>query len=310
MHEHIARVLYYLQVHLWYASIVCMACWLLTSARSGSATTKYWVWNVTALNFLFPLGAIIDKIFSWRLFWARPLTYMGAVGATIADNVSLTMAICVVWLTGAIFMFVRLCLRLRHEHANTRAMQASGTDQRAFLAQGVPIRFVTKGEGPAVSGVLHPRIFLPDGIDRLLSQDELQAVLVHELTHAIRRDNLMRLLYEVSLCMIWFHPLVWLTGSRLALFRELSCDESVIRNAQGEDLVSALAKLTDPEKPFLLQATVTSNLRHRVALLANDQPQPKSRAMSALLAAAFSAVLLLCTFATVSHTACCFFVKK
>ncbi|PWT93290.1 MAG: hypothetical protein C5B54_02135, partial [Acidobacteria bacterium] len=91
MHEHIAPVFYYFQVHLWYASIVCLACWLLTSIRSGSATTKYWIWTVTAFNFLFPLGAIIDKAFSWRLFWPTPLTYMGAVGVMIADNVSITM---------------------------------------------------------------------------------------------------------------------------------------------------------------------------------------------------------------------------
>src|SRR5215470_3436927 len=97
MHEHIARVLYYLQVHLWYASIVCLACWLLSSVRSASATTKYWIWTVTALNFLFPLGAIIDKLFSWRLFWATPLTYFGDAGARIAESVSLTTGICAVW---------------------------------------------------------------------------------------------------------------------------------------------------------------------------------------------------------------------
>ena len=37
--------------------------------------------------------------------------------------------------------------------------------------------------------------------------------------------------------------LVRLAGARLALYRELSCDESVVERAQAEDLVSALAKL-------------------------------------------------------------------
>jgi hypothetical protein len=58
------------------------------------------------------------------------------------------------------------------------------------------------------------------------------------------------------------------TGSRLALYRELSCDESVIPNAHGGDLVSALAKLASPEEPFLLQATASSLISHRLARLA------------------------------------------
>jgi len=307
MHEHIARVLYYLQVHLWYASIVCLACWLLTSVCNGSATTKYWIWIVTAINFLVPTGAIIDKLWSSHLSWATPLTYMGAIGVTIADSPSLTMTICAVWLTGMIFMFMRLFLRLRSERRD--AQGDAGIEQRRFLTEGVPVSIVAKRLAPAVNGVLRPLILLPDGIETLLNEHELDAVLVHELTHARRKDNLMRLIYETCLCILWFHPLVWLTGSRLSLFRELSCDESVIRKARGRELVSALTKLTDPQKAFLLQATVSSFLQDRVQLLLQGRSEV-SRAANKFLAATFSIVLLLCLVATVSHTACCFFVKK
>jgi beta-lactamase regulating signal transducer with metallopeptidase domain len=160
-----------------------------------------------------------------------------------------------------------------------------------------------------VDGVLRPHISLPKGIDRLLSERELNAVLIHELTHAKRRDNLIRLIHEVGLCGLWFHPLVWITGSRLSLYRELSCDESVIKSAHGADLISALAKLASPEETFLLQATASSFLTHRLALLAVAQPQRSCRAASALLALAFGAVLLASVFETVAHTACCFVAR-
>jgi len=43
MHEHIARTVYYFEIHLLYASMVGVAAWALTSIRGGSATTKYWI---------------------------------------------------------------------------------------------------------------------------------------------------------------------------------------------------------------------------------------------------------------------------
>ena len=102
----------------------------------------------------------------------------------------------------------------------------------------------------------------------------LAAVLIHEMTHAKRRDNLIRLVHEIGLCVLWFHPLVWVTGARLSLYRELSCDESVIHRARGRDLVSALAKLANPEQPFLLQARVSSFLSLRLTRLATT-PSPR-----------------------------------
>jgi bla regulator protein BlaR1 len=160
-----------------------------------------------------------------------------------------------------------------------------------------------------VHGFLRPHVSLPQGIDRLLSKQELHAVLIHELTHAKRRDNLIRLIHEVGLCALWFHPLAWITGSRLALYRELSCDESVIASAHGGDLVSALAKLAEPEEAFLLQASASSFLMSRLPRLTAVQPQRTSRAANRLLVLLFGAVLLTCVVGTISHTACCF-IKK
>ena len=65
----------------------------------------------------------------------------------------------------------------------------------------------------------------------------------------------------------------------MALYRELSCDESVIRRAHGTELVSALAKLAVPERGLPLQATASSHLSYRLARLsragANDLPRGK-----------------------------------
>jgi len=310
MHEHIARALYYFDIHLLYASMVGLAAWALTSILGGSATTKYWIWVATSLNFILPVGAVLDKLWARHLSWAAPLGIIGDFANTSTQGRTATM-LSGVWLLCATLMLTRLCLRIRAERRDTSATagQSARQSRPGFLAQGVPVRFAKNEQAPAVDGVLHPYISLPYGIDRLLSEHELNAVLIHELTHARRRDNLIRLIHEVSLCVLWFHPLVWITGSRLALYRELSCDESVIQSAHGEELVSALAKLANPDKALLLQASASSFISHRLARLA-AQPQPTYRAASMLLTVVFGAVLLWGFFGTVAHTACCFLAKR
>lgn len=307
MHEHVARFLYYLAIHLLYASIAGLAAWGLTSVRAGSATAKYWIWVATSLNFLFPLGAVVDELWASHLSWASPLGFIGGPIYTLTGS-PVAGVVAAVWLVGATAMLARLGLRIRAERRDDRSL--TDDDVRpGFLARGIPVRFGSCREAPVVHGLLRPRISLPDGIERLLSERELHAVLLHETTHARRRDNLIRLLHEVCLCGLWFHPLVWLTGARLAMYRELSCDESVIDGAHGEELLSALAKLVNPEKSFVLQATATSFLRHRLIRLAAPA-RPMTAATSAILMALFAGVLLWAVVGTVAHTACCFVARS
>lgn len=303
MHDQIARVLYHLQVHLLFASLVSMAAWILTSIPKGSATTKYWIWVATALNFILPTGAVLDKFGATHFSWATPLGVLGDAGVALSRTRP-AMVLAGAWMIGAVLMLARLSLRITGEHRAKQALDRSDRGKRSTVLAGIPVRF-SEMQAPAVYGVLRPHITLPEGIDDLLSEPELNAVLIHELTHARRRDNLIRLVYEAGRCLLWFHPLVWVAGGRLALYRELSCDESVMHSAHGGDLVSALAKLANPEQPFLLQASASSLINHRLALLTSPSPEGNGAVTNIALMMGFGAVLLAGLWATVAHTACC-----
>jgi beta-lactamase regulating signal transducer with metallopeptidase domain len=309
VHEHIARVMYYFSVHLLYASIVGAAAWVLTSIRGASSTTKYWIWVVTALNFTVPTGAVMDKLWAPHLAWATPL---GAIGDPIWKITQgwTAVVLAVIWIVGAFAMFLRLISRIRRERESRASVGLSKQHETSgFTAAGIPVRFDTRHRAPAVCGIFKPCILLPIGIDRLLNQREFDAVLLHELAHARRRDNLIRLFYELSLCALWFHPLIWLAGARMALYRELSCDESVIQRAHGTELVSALAKLALPERGLPLQAAASSHLSYRLARLSGPA-QTTYRAASLLLTSLFAIVIAAGIFQTIAHTACCFVLKR
>ncbi len=311
MREHLTHAIYYSEVHLLYASIVCLAAWALTSIPWGSASTKHWVWLITALNFILPLGAIFDGLLAPHIFWATPLALVGALGAFIADNTPLAVTLGVIWLTGSTAMLARLCIRIAADHRGAKPAgdQSDFLPSHSFQAEGIVVGLDATRRGPAVAGLLHSHILLPVGIDRVLSERELTSVLMHEMTHARRHDNLIWLLYELSLCTLWFHPLVWVTGSRLALYRELSCDEVVIRRGHGTDLLSALAKLATSNERPLLQATATSFVRHRLTRLTGAPLSRMGVVANTLSATLFAAVLVAGVYFTVAHTACCFVAR-
>jgi beta-lactamase regulating signal transducer with metallopeptidase domain len=312
MHKHLTHAIYYSEIHLIFCSIVWLAAWALTSIPGASAAAKHWIWLATALNFIIPCGAIVDGLFGHHISWASPIGLVGGLGAYISDTTPIALSLAVLWLLGFAAMLARLWTRVVNER---RRDQSSGHSHasppdRQFTADGIEVTIAKTRSGPAVTGLLRAQISLPVGIDRLLSARELDSVLIHELTHARRRDNLIRLGFELALCVLWFHPLVWITGSRLALYRELSCDENVIRGGLGRELLSALGKLAHDTQEPLMRATATSLISHRLARLTEESSLRMSPRINAFLYMGFAATLVAGVVATVAHTACCFIARS
>jgi len=301
--EHLAPILYFLQVHLLYATLVALGAWALTSLRGGSVTAKFWICTAASLNFVVPLGGFIDSFGAQDLRGAQQLASLADLDLTLARHLLVVGMLSALWVAGALLMLLRLLVRIRRERRTKRSRQPRGAPD--FRVHGVPVYFTADCQGPAVEGMLRTHICLPLGIQHLLSERELHAVLLHEVTHAKRRDNLLRLIHELAQCLLWFHPLLWLAGSRLALYRELSCDASVLEGGSGVLLVSALAKLTGSETGLVLRSAATSLVAHRLDRLLAPAAYEANRWLNAALLAAFAALLIGGVFLTVAHTACC-----
>src|SRR5262249_52904714 len=149
MREHIAPFVYYLEVHVLYASVLCMAAWALTAVRGTSATWKYWVWVATLVNFVVPIGGFFNAFGASQVPWASQLAGLDDVGIGISRNLTVGTVLLAAWLLGAMFMFARLLLRLRNDRRNERAACGRTTvvTKALPLAHGVPVTLSAGGEG-------------------------------------------------------------------------------------------------------------------------------------------------------------------
>lgn len=87
---------------------------------------------------------------------------------------------------------------------------------------------------PLVCGLFAPKIYLPTRID-FSNTDLLRHILCHETMHIRRKDNWIKAVMLVVLCLHWFNPLVWIMSKYLASDLELACDEAVLRHYDKED---------------------------------------------------------------------------
>lgn len=80
---------------------------------------------------------------------------------------------------------------------------------------------------PITCGWFRPAILLPADA-RTWSQGKLTAVLLHEMAHIKRKDNLTSLLVHLAIIWQWFNPLPWLVLKWYAVEREKACDNMVL----------------------------------------------------------------------------------
>jgi beta-lactamase regulating signal transducer with metallopeptidase domain len=155
--------------------------------------------------------------------------------------------------------------------------------------------------GPAVIGVLRPRIVTPDDFEARYSPRERLVVLAHERTHIARQDSRVSALVALVRCINWFNPLVHLLAHYLRIDQELACDAQVVaahptaRRAYAE----AMLKTQLAARPLPLgcywPAQALHPLAQRIALLSRKAP---GRPIRLAGSAAIAALALAAGFAT------------
>ena len=96
------------------------------------------------------------------------------------------------------------------------------------IARRVSIGVCERLAVPVLMGIVRPMILVPPAALFGWSVAELEMVLLHELAHLRRWDNLANLLQRVVESLLFFHPAVWWLSGWMRLERELCCDRLVV----------------------------------------------------------------------------------
>ena len=193
-----------------------------------------------------PIHEILEPLLLSQPFATQPQSE----GVQNALYCTLTL----IWLTGFIFFTARWWGRNLRLVRTIRAGRriGSGRETRALkrvrswllLNREVEVVVSSQFTEAGLWGIRKPVILLPEGATSQLSDDELAAVLMHELVHLERRDNLVVFLQRALTCLLWFYPLTWLIDRKLVEERERACDEEVLRLRQSpETYVSGILKV-------------------------------------------------------------------
>jgi hypothetical protein len=86
-----------------------------------------------------------------------------------------------------------------------------------------------------------PRLLLPETLWGLLSADQQDALLAHELAHLRRGDHWVRRLELLALGLYWWHPVAWLARRELRDAEEQCCDAWVVWALPGAAAAYAAA---------------------------------------------------------------------
>lgn len=250
--------------HLWQSTLWALTAGLLTLIlRKNQARVRYWLWLTASLKFLIPFSWLVSigTHLAWtpgppptkgglylameqvsQPFSHRVVPVSVRVPTSTVSPTAIHLLPCLLlaaWLAGCVVVLWVWYRRWRRifsaiekavpvdEGREVEALR--GVERLAGVRQPIGVFLSSVSLEPGIFGIARPILLWPKGISKHLEDRHLEAILVHEVCHVRRRDNLTAAMHMLVEALFWFHPLVWWLGARLVDERERACDEEVLQ---------------------------------------------------------------------------------
>jgi beta-lactamase regulating signal transducer with metallopeptidase domain len=137
-------------------------------------------------------------------------------------------------------------------------------------------------EVPTAIGFYKPAIILPAWLLESTPAEELKYILLHELAHLRRRDDWTNLAQKTLKALLFFLPSVWWIERKLALDREMACDDAVLAHSGSPrgyaECLARVAERSFLRRQIALAQAVVGRVRQLTTRVATilDPDRPRS----------------------------------
>lgn len=230
-------------------------------------------------------------------------------------NAPIGLILCAVWILGFCELLFRYLWQYRKaihsveryaepwdKQINALLRQVQQQTRRTIKVQGYTAANIESAFG---IGMIHKRIILPD---KDYTEAELHYVLLHEYTHFLNHDTIVKQLVTLFCMIFWWNPIVYLLQKDLEQTLEIKCDLSVARTLDEQERAAYLRTILSLMKqtgrkhrlPFmataLFQADAQAEIKERFVMVMTYSAQRHRHTASAMLTGAF-ALLLIASYA-------------
>ena len=148
---------------------------------------------------------------------------------------------------------------------------------------------------PLTIGFIKPLILLPVSAINNLTVQQLEAILLHELSHIKRQDYIINLVLSLMQTILYFNPFIKLFMKRIEIERENCCDELVLQFEYDKHSYAAallqLEKNAQSVPVLAMAAAQKNNLLHRIEKIVGVHRKPSFNTTH--FTGAFAVVMLL-----------------
>jgi beta-lactamase regulating signal transducer with metallopeptidase domain len=222
--------------HLGLANLTGAAAILAVLALRGPARAQFGAGLAYALWLIVP-AAMLASLFPARTVWV-PAPVMtpdpmidlakgfGAGSAAphppaAGPTLDLALIVLGVWLAGTAGALVLLAIGQRRALARFGRISADAGDPDLARAANPSV-------GPALIGVVRPKVVVPNDFETRFEADERAMILAHERTHLARGHAAINGLTALLKAVNWFNPLVHVAERYARVDQELACDAAVV----------------------------------------------------------------------------------
>jgi bla regulator protein BlaR1 len=177
------------------------------------------------LAYLMTLWSVETPVWSWQQLWIDVLIWSYFVGLILQMCLLFRSYVSIQLLKGR--PVVEVPEAWNELMIQTKETLGIGRNIRFALSQFVPT--------PMLMGYFKPVILFPFASVNQLDLEQVEAILIHELSHILRQDYVWNWVIAMIQAVLFFNPFVWILVQLLEEERECACDDQVVR-IQGRPL--------------------------------------------------------------------------